>query len=124
MPQCANDEEAQRVCCVGGIVGELVSDVDFRSSLVNEVHELTAFVQTRLSEAGSMQILGGSQGLLEQVPSATLKHWLQVRPDCSQIHPRTPSLQLCMHVLDFPIIKGRRRRAWQHCDWVHQVAQA
>ena len=56
----------------------MVSDGEFRSSLVNEVHELMAFLQTRLSEAGSMQILGGSHALLEPVSSATLKSWLQV----------------------------------------------
>lgn len=63
-------------------MGEMASDGDFRSSLVNELHELIAFLQARLSEAGSMQILRGSQGahtLLEPVPSATLKQWLQVR---------------------------------------------
>ncbi len=58
----------------------MVSDGEFRSSLVNEVHELMAFLQTRLSEAGFMQILGGSHALLEPVSSATLKSWLQVRP--------------------------------------------
>ncbi len=68
----------REVCHAGGIVGEMVSDGDFRSSLVNEVHELMAYLQTRLSEAGSMQILGGSHALLEPVSSATLKHWLQV----------------------------------------------
>ena len=68
----------REVCHAGGIVGEMVSDGDFRSSLMNEVHELMAFLQTRLSEAGSMQILGGSQALLEPIFSATLKHWLQV----------------------------------------------
>lgn len=67
---------------------------------MNEVHELMAFLQTRLSEAGSMQILGSSQGLLEHVSSATLKHWLQVRPDCSSSHPGTPSLKLCLHMLN------------------------
>ncbi len=31
---------------------EMVGDGEFRSSLVNELHELIAFLQTRLSEAG------------------------------------------------------------------------
>lgn len=68
----------------GGIVGEMVSDGEFRSSLVNELHELIAFLQTRLAEAGSMEILGGSHSLLEPILPATLRQWLQVQADC---HP-------------------------------------
>ena len=61
----------------------MVSDGDFRSSLVNELHELMAFLQTRLLEAGSMQILGGTHGLLEHVSSTTLCQWVEVRPGIS-----------------------------------------
>ena len=65
----------------GRIVREMVGDGEFRSSLVNELHELIAFLQTRLSEAGSMQILGGSHSLLEPILPATLTQWLQVQAD-------------------------------------------
>ena len=54
---------------------------------MNEAHELMAFLQTRLSEAGSMQILGGSHAFLDPVPSATLKHWMQVWPCSAKLLP-------------------------------------
>lgn len=56
----------------------MVRDVDFRSSLVNEAHELMAFLQMRLAEGGSAQILGAGHDLLDPVSSAALKQWLQV----------------------------------------------
>ena len=80
---CLSAHGGTTVGHAGGIIGEMVSDGEFRSSLVNEAHELMAFLQTRLSEAGSMQILGGGHSLLEPVSSATLKHWMQVWPGSS-----------------------------------------
>lgn len=47
---------------------------------MNELHELMAFLQMRLSEDGSMQILGGSHDIPDPVPAAKLKQWLQVQP--------------------------------------------
>ena len=59
-------------------MSRMVRDADFRSSLVNEAHELMAFLQMRLAEGGSAQILGASHDLLDPVSSAALKQWLQV----------------------------------------------
>ena len=50
---------------------------------MNELHELMAFLQMRLSEDGSMQILGGSHDMPDPVPTAKLKQWLQVQPERS-----------------------------------------
>ncbi len=59
-------------------MSRMVRDVDFRSSLVNEAHELMAFLQMRLAEGGSAQIMGAGHDLLDPVSSAALKQWLQV----------------------------------------------
>ena len=63
----------------------MVRDADFRGRLVNEVHELMAFLQMRLSEAGSSQGLGGSHDLLDSVSSAALQQWLQVLASSSTV---------------------------------------
>lgn len=76
--RCQEWASEQRHGCAGGIVSRMVRDVDFRSSLVNEAHELMAFLQMRLAEGGSAQILGAGHDLLDPVSSAALKQWLQV----------------------------------------------
>ena len=79
-------------------MGRMVGDADFRSSLVNEAHELVAFLQMRLAEGRSAQILGVSHDLLDPVLSAALKQWLQVRPPSS-----TPA---CEQTLFTSLCKG------------------
>lgn len=91
---------------------------------MNEVHELMAFLQTRLSEAGSSQGLGGSRDLLDPVSSAALKQWLQVWASSSAADREQAIEPDCATEVLAQNLHGQRLMSFHPCACPLSVYQA
>lgn len=66
----------------GGIISQLVNDGEVRSQLLNELHELAAFLRTRAAElasSSSSTFIADAHDALQDISAGRTNDWLQVR---------------------------------------------
>ena len=63
------------------MVAQLVGDAGVRGALLDELHELAAFLRGRASHGGDLAALAASApAALHSVPPGAVAAWLQARP--------------------------------------------
>ncbi len=106
------------------MLGRLVSDGELRSSLLDELHELSAFLRSRASEltSSSSSFLADTPNALQDLSAGTVNGWLQVRSPLRLFCNRQVE-KCCMLNYNLDFIKYRIRVSTIDRSWRVQSAR-